>query len=269
MRFAGSERGKTEASLVAHFEYQTTLRGGSRPAYVPVCAGSGGDSLLTIHYTRNDRPLRSGDLVLLDAGCEMGGYASDITRTFPVDGKFSSAQRDLYEAVLAVEKACVAMVAASSSSPPSGGIASWLSSGFGTSTSVASRNGPRSLDELHRASVDLTRRELRQLGFDPVRALSGTALERVLYPHFLTHPLGIDLHDTPSFRRHEPIEAGMVITIEPGVYVPPDDRFPKAFHNMAVRIEDEVLVRQDDCVVLSVDAPKEVADVEATCQNLF
>jgi intermediate cleaving peptidase 55 len=105
MRFA--EPGASEAHLVAHFEYICSLAGSQRPAYLPVVA-SGANSLV-IHYTENDCLLQSGELVLIDAGAELDSYASDITRTFPVSGTFSSAQRDLYEAVLQVNKRCIAL----------------------------------------------------------------------------------------------------------------------------------------------------------------
>ncbi|KAL8279950.1 hypothetical protein RQP46_007531 [Phenoliferia psychrophenolica] len=226
----------TESSLVAHFTYHTSLAGSPRLAYVPVCAS--GSSGLTIHYTKNLLPLHAGDVVLLDAGCELAGYASDITRTFPVSGTFSSPQRDLYEAVLRVEKACIA---------------------------VCTADRALSLDGLHDMSCRLMKAELKDLGFN----LRGTEMERILYPHFVGHPVGIDLHDTPSFGRNEPIQEGMVITIEPGLSVPPHNNFPKAFHNLAVRVEDEILVRKDDYVILSVDAPKEVVDIEACCQGLL
>ncbi|GAA5889606.1 hypothetical protein JCM8208_001071 [Rhodotorula glutinis] len=234
MRFA--RPGLTEHHLTSHFTYHASLRGGAREAYVPVCAS--GKQALTIHYLDNNRPIKQGEMVLLDAGCELGGYASDITRVFPVSGTFSTAQAHLYEAVLRVEKACITHCRASAD---------------------------LSLEELHRVSVDLTRTELRDLGFN----LRGGDLERVLYPHFLTHPLGVDLHDTMTFSRNEKIQEGMVITIEPGVYVPPLAHFPKGFHNLVVRIEDEVLVGADDQTVLSVNAPKELVDVEACCQGLL
>lgn len=162
--------GRTEASLVSHFEYTTSLAGSDRPAYVPVCAS--GPSSLTIHYISNRLPLNDGELVVLDAGCEWGGYASDITRTFPISGKFSSAQRDLYQAVLNVQKACI---------------------------ELCTEEAGVSMERLHRKSVDVMRVELINLGFQ----MKGGDLERTIYPHFLTHPLGIDLHDTPGFSRGE------------------------------------------------------------------
>lgn len=105
MRF--TEPGLSEGHLAAHFEYQCALQGSERPAYVPVVA-SGANSLV-IHYTSNDMLVEDGELVLIDAGCELHSYASDITRTFPVSGKFTSPQRDLYQAVLEVNKRCIAM----------------------------------------------------------------------------------------------------------------------------------------------------------------
>jgi len=160
----------TEHVLVTQFQHACAMAGAVREAYVPVCAS--GKSSLSIHYTANALPLVDGDAVMLDAGCEYGGYAADITRCFPVNGQFSGPQRDLYEAVLRVEKACIEMCTVAHDV---------------------------SLDDLHRKSVELTRVELRDLGFN----LRGGDLERTLYPHFLSHPLGVDLHDTPTFRRNE------------------------------------------------------------------
>ncbi|SCV71022.1 BQ2448_3784 [Microbotryum intermedium] len=225
-----------ESSLVAHFEYNCALQGSPRPAYVPVCAS--GPSGLTIHYTSNRLPLLPNHLVNLDAGCEYAGYASDITRTFPVSGTFTTPQEHLYEVVLRVQKECIKLCTAEKG---------------------------MTLEELHRRSVDIMRVELTDLGFH----LRGGELERTLYPHFLTHPIGIDLHDTPGFSRAESIQAGMVITIEPGIFVPPQAFFPVGFHNTSVRVEDEILVRDRDQVILSVDAPKEVIDIEKTCQGYF
>lgn len=172
----------TEHSLVSHFAYITSLHGAAREAYVPVCAS--GANTLSIHYTANALPLVDGTTVLIDAGCEYGGYASDITRCFPVNGTFTSPQRDLYEAVLRVEKACIEMCT--------------TERGY-------------SLDDLHRKSIELTRVELRDLGF----SLRAGDLERTLYPHYLSHPLGVDLHDTPTFKRNEKLQEGMVIVSLP------------------------------------------------------
>lgn len=159
--------GLSEAQLVSHFEYHTSQQGSDRLAYVPVCAS--GSSGLVIHYTANDRIVKKGDLVLLDAGCEHSGYSSDITRTFPSTGTFSQPQKDLYQAVLNTNKACIKM---------------------------CSEDQSHTMNSLHRESCSLLREELKQVGFH----LGYGELES-LYPHYLCHPLGIDLHDTMSFQR--------------------------------------------------------------------
>ncbi|KAI0063075.1 peptidase M24 [Artomyces pyxidatus] len=232
MRFA--QPGLSEADLAAHFEYMCARGGSQWPAYVPVVAS--GENALIIHYTKNDHLLRDGELVLIDAGGEYNGYASDISRTFPVSGTFTPPQRELYAALLSAQKALVALCAADIG---------------------------HSLDDLHRRSVELLRTELKQIGFE----LGLGALERVLYPHYLSHPVGIDLHEAGTFDRRAPLKEGMVITIEPGVYVPSDPAFPKHFHGLGIRIEDEVLVGKHDPVVLTVAAPKEIADIEGACQG--
>jgi len=175
-------------------------------------------------------------MVLIDAGCEYNGYASDITRTYPANGRFTPAQRDLYAAVLSAQKACIALCTTASG---------------------------LSLTGLHNESVRLLKAELKQIGF---RLTSGH-VEVILYPHFLSHSIGIDLHESGNFDRDAPLKEGMVITIEPGLYIPPHPDYPRAFHNMGIRIEDEVLVQKEHPVVLSVAAPKEIEDVEAACQG--
>ncbi|KAK7051352.1 aminopeptidase [Paramarasmius palmivorus] len=233
MRF--TRPGISESALAAHFQYLCLLSGAQRLAYVPVVA-SGPNSLI-IHYTSNNHIVQQNELVLIDAGCEYNGYASDITRTYPANGKFTEPQRDLYAAVLSAQKTLVNM---------------------------CSETSGMTLYELHAQSCRLLRQELLQLGFQ----LGTGDIER-LYPHFLSHPIGIDLHESDNFNRGERIKAGMVITIEPGIYVPPSPAFPKSFHNLGIRIEDEVLVGKENPVVLSVSAPKEIADVEGACRGLL
>ncbi|KAG8737805.1 hypothetical protein FRC12_017018, partial [Ceratobasidium sp. 428] len=230
MRFAQSAQ--SEAQLAAHFEYFCALKGAQRPAYVPVVAS--GANALIIHYTNNDCLLKLNELVLMDAGCELNGYASDITRTFPVgpSGSFSAPQKELYAAVLGVQKELI---------------------------SLCTENARQSLNSLHAKSVEGLGKALTRIGFD--LGPGNRRLDR-LYPHFLSHPIGIDLHETNG-QRHQYLVEGQVITIEPGVYVPPDPVFPKWFHNIGIRIEDEVLVDQDGAHILTVNAPKEIADIEA------
>ncbi|SPO30253.1 related to X-Pro aminopeptidase II [Ustilago trichophora] len=230
--------GVSEAQLQAVFEYNCGLRGSQRPAYVPVVAS--GANALTIHYVNNDRLVGPDQLVCIDAGGELDGYASDITRAFPsnADGKFSEPQKDLYSAVLNVLKSC---------------------------TTLATENQCYTLADLHRRSVDFLRQELKQIGFH----LTGGSLERVLYPHYIGHWLGIDLHDCASVERTTKLESGVVVTIEPGVYVPYDDAFPKHFQGIGIRVEDDIAVMEDHNIVLSNAAPKEVVDVEAACKRFL
>ncbi|KAF4600522.1 hypothetical protein EYR38_005151 [Pleurotus pulmonarius] len=236
MRF--TRPGLSESALAAHFEYLCGLSGAQRLAYVPVVAS--GPNALIIHYTSNNHLIRAGEILLIDAGCEYNGYASDITRSYPVSGTFSGPQRDLYSAVLSAQKALI---------------------------SLCTESSRMSLMDLHRKSCDLLRSELKQIGF----TLSSGDLERILYPHLLSHPIGIDLHESTHFDRNAPLQAGMVLTIEPGIYVPPLPMFPSHFHDIVSvnTQQDEVLVGTEHPVVLSVNAPKEVADVEGACQGLL
>ncbi|KAJ8514895.1 hypothetical protein ONZ45_g7632 [Pleurotus djamor] len=225
MRF--TRPGIHEAALAAHFEYTCSLAGAQRLAYVPVVAS--GPNALIIHYTSNNHVVRDGEIILIDAGCEYNGYASDITRSYPASGIFTGPQKDLYAAVLSAQKHLITLCSTSHS---------------------------YSLMDLHRKSCDLLRSELAQLGFS--FPPGNTDLERILYPHLLSHPIGIDLHESTHFDRNAPLQAGMVLTIEPGIYVPPLPIFPKHFHDIGIRIEDEVLIDEKP-IVLSVAAPKEVS----------
>ncbi|CED84117.1 Putative Xaa-Pro aminopeptidase [Phaffia rhodozyma] len=225
-----------EAHLQAHFEYICALEGSERSAYVPVVAS--GANGLVIHYTVNDCLMKDGELVLIDAGCELHSYCSDITRTFPVSGKFSPAQKDLYQAVLEVNKRCVALCEV---------------------------NNGWTMNSLHTRSVTFMKEELNQIGF----GLSHDHAASILYPHGLSHYLGMDLHDTPLASKSTPLQNGHVLTIEPGVYVPYDSRYPKHFHGLGIRVEDDILITPEGPLVLTSHCPKEVADVEAACQGLL
>ncbi|KAJ9120891.1 hypothetical protein QFC22_002826 [Naganishia vaughanmartiniae] len=255
----GRERRKREGDLTAVFEYHCTLEGSERPAYVPVVASgyvevewilltdalkspkSSSANSLVIHYTNNDCELQDGELVLIDAGCEYAHYASDITRTFPVSGKFTEPQKDLYQAVLNVQKECV---------------------------NRCTVKEEISMAELHRLSCTLMTQELRQIGFK----LSPGEVERKLYPHYISHHLGSDLHDCPIVGRSnlsDILVAGNVITVEPGCYVPSDPSYPKHFHGLGVRIEDDIAFTKDGPLNLSAHAPKEIVDIEGACQGVL
>ncbi|KAJ5190924.1 uncharacterized protein N7498_009909 [Penicillium cinerascens] len=219
----------TEKELSSFLEYQFKVHGADGSAFVPVVAG--GQNALAIHYTRNDDVLRDGDLVLVDGGGELGGYISDITRTWPVNGKFTDPQRDLYNAVLNVHRSCLALCRESA--------------GF-------------SLDKLHGIAENGLKDQLNQLGFD----LSSNAIS-TLFPHHLGHYIGLDVHDCPGYSRGHNLKAGHCITIEPGIYVPDDDRWPAHFRGIGIRIEDSVCVGDEHPIVLTPEAVKEVDDIEA------
>ncbi|KZV93997.1 Creatinase/aminopeptidase [Exidia glandulosa HHB12029] len=248
--------GLGEAQLEAHFAYLCARDGAQRPAYVPVVAS--GANALAIHYVANNALLESGEMVLMDAGCEYNGYASDLSassvvcrvlcyyhsepsyfpaRTFPVNGTFTSPQADLYAAVLSVQKASIPLC-----------------------TADAGYNA----HDLYFHACRLLHAELTRLGFD----LKEREVERVLCPHGVSHSVGIDLHE-PHFDSSEKLKEGMVITVEPGVYIPPLPRYPKHFYGLGIRIEDEVLVQKDHSVVLTSSAPKEIVDVEGACQDVL
>jgi len=234
MRF--TRPGLPESALAAHFEYTCALMGAQRLAYVPVVAS--GPNALMIHYVANDHIVNDNELVLVDAGCEYNGYASDITRTWPVGGIFTPPQKDLYQAVLNAQKACI---------------------------NLCNEAAGMNMFALQRQSCKFLHEELKNIGF----RLSMGELERFLYPHFISHGIGIDLHESRGNNRADQLKEGMVVTVEPGIYVPPDPRFPKHFHNTGIRIEDEVLVQKAHAVVLSVNAPKEIVDIEGACQGLL
>ncbi|KAK3316234.1 peptidase M24, structural domain-containing protein [Apodospora peruviana] len=219
-----------EKDLHSFLDYEFTKHGCDGPAYVPVVAG--GPRGCMIHYVHNTAALADDQMVLVDAGGEYGTYVTDITRTWPVSGKFSAAQRDLYDAVLKVQRAGVRL---------------------------CREDSRMSLDDIHRATESGLREELKQLGFET----GGNAMD-VLFPHHVGHYVGLDVHDVPGYGRSVPLRAGHCVTIEPGVYVPPDDeRFPKQFGGMAIRIEDSVCVDETGPLVLTTEAVKEVVDIEA------
>ncbi|KAL4804374.1 peptidase M24, structural domain-containing protein [Aspergillus unguis] len=218
-----------EKILTSFLECNFKINGCDTSAFIPVVAG--GSNALSIHYTRNDDVLKEGDMVLVDGGGEMGTYISDITRTWPVNGKFTDPQRDLYNAVLNVHRSCV---------------------------SLCRESAGLSLDRLHGVAENGLKDQLQQLGFD----LSGDAL-RTLFPHHLGHYIGLDVHDCPGYSRGYDLKAGQCITIEPGIYVPDDDRWPAKFRGIGIRIEDSVCVGDDNPIVLTTEAVKEVDDIEA------
>ncbi|MEA3278916.1 MAG: Xaa-Pro aminopeptidase [Pseudomonadota bacterium] len=233
--------GLWEYQLEAEFVHACAARGGRFQAYPPI-VGSGANACV-LHYVDNRHQLRDGDLVLVDAGCEYGGYASDITRTFAVNGRFSPPQRDLYELVLAAQTAAIKKV----------------------------RPGNRWVDP-HKAAVRTLTRGLVELGILPgsmkdVPRLIKEEKYKPFFMHRTGHWLGMDVHDAGEYKldgKWRLLEPGMVLTVEPGLYVPADrDEVPAAYRNIGIRIEDDLVVTKDGHEVLSADAPKTIEDVEA------
>lgn len=232
--------GRYEYEIEAELLYHFVRNGARQPAYESIVAG--GANACTLHYAANNARLNAGDLLLIDAGCEFMGYAGDITRTFPVNGRFSQPQRDLYEVVLAAELAAIAAVQPGAT-----------------------------LD----APANAALRVLVQ-GMLDYKLLQGTVdgvIEsgdyRRFYMHGIGHFLGLDVHDVGLRRpggQWRQFQPGMCTTIEPGLYIRPDDRVPAAFHNIGIRIEDNVLVTATGHHVYTDAAPKRIADIEALMQ---
>ena len=229
--------GRSEYEIEAELLYEFRRRGAQFPAYWPIVAG--GANACILHYRDNNARLAGGDLLLIDAGCELDGYASDVTRSFPVSGKFSGPQKDIYELVLAAQAAAIAAV----------------------------KPGKR-WDEPHDAAVKTLAR-----GFVDLCLCRGT-VEKVIetedykrfYMHRTGHWLGLDVHDAGEYKsggEWRRLEPGMTLTVEPGCYIRPADDVPKQFWNIGVRIEDDVAVTPSGCEVLTAAAPKSVRDIEA------
>jgi Xaa-Pro aminopeptidase len=206
------------------------------PAYTPIVAG--GANACVLHYVSNDQPLREGDLLLIDAAGEYHGYAADITRTFPVNGRFSAAQKDVYAIVLAAQLAAIAAV----------------------------RPGNRFIAP-HEAAL----RVLVQ-GLVDLKLLSGeidglieSEAYKPFYMHKTGHWLGLDVHDAGDYKIKgvwRELQAGMALTVEPGLYLRPGDKVPEALWNIGIRIEDDVLVTASGNRVLTEAAPKSIKEIE-------
>jgi Xaa-Pro aminopeptidase len=230
--------GMKEYEIEALIEYIFRKNGAAAPSYNSIVGGGANATIL--HYIDNDAELRDGDLMLVDAGAEYRGYASDITRCFPVNGRFSKAQRDIYDLVLKTQMACIDMV----------------------------KPGV-SIDELHNRSVEILTEgmlELNLLQGDPKKIIEEGTYKR-FYMHRLGHYLGMDVHDVGLYYidgESRKLQPGMVTTIEPGLYVALDaENVPDQYRGIGVRIEDDVLVTPEGNAVLTKKAPKEIDEIEA------
>jgi Xaa-Pro aminopeptidase len=227
-----------EYELQAALEFSFRRRGAAGPAYGTIVGG--GANATVLHYIANDQPLRDGDLVLIDAGSELQGYASDVTRTYPVGGRFCGPGRALYEVVLEAQLAGIAQCRPGSN-----------------------------LGAIHQAALRRLVEGLVALGLlegDVDRLIAEEGYRR-FYMHNTSHWLGLDVHDVGSYRvkgEHRPLEPGMVLTVEPGLYVAADDeRADPRFRGIGVRIEDDLLVTPGGCENLSSSIPKAPDEVEA------
>lgn len=239
MRF--TRPGRHEYEVEAELLHEFCRHGARHPAYTSIVAG--GANACTLHYVGNNAVLNEGDLLLIDAGCELDGYASDITRTFPVNGKFSTAQKDVYEIVLAAQAAAI----------------------------YAAKPG-KLWNSPHEAAL----RVLAE-GFIDLKLCQGS-VESVLesesykqfYMHRTGHWLGMDVHDVGEYKigdQWRPLQAGMTLTVEPGCYIRPSDNVPKALWNIGIRIEDDVLITAQGNEVLTQAAPKTVKEIEEVMRH--
>jgi len=232
--------GLREYEVEAEFLHEFR-RNGTEPSYQPIVGG--GENACILHYTENRDTLKDGDLLLIDAGCEFDGYASDITRTFPVNGRFSPAQRAIYDLVLQAQKAAIDLI----------------------------RPG-KHCKEAHEAAVRIITRGLVKLGIlkGKIPSLIKSEAYKRFFMHGTGHWLGLDVHDVGDYKVGDEwrvLEPGMVITVEPGIYIPAGSKgVAKKWWGIGVRIEDDVLVTREGPMVLSDGAVKEPDDIEGLMQ---
>ena len=232
--------GMNEFQVESLMEAYMRDQGASGVAYNSIIGGGGNATIL--HYVENNMELRDGDLILIDAGAEYQGYAADITRTFPVNGRYTQAQRDVYDVVLDVQEQCI----------------------------EATKVG-QTVKGRHELSIELLTEGMKKLGL-----LKGKTQELIkskaymkYYMHGVGHYLGLDVHDAGRYftdqaaKNSRPFAPGMVLTVEPGLYIPPDDKSaPAKYRGIGVRIEDDVVVTEDGNRNLTASVPKEAEAIE-------
>jgi len=233
--------GRFEYEIEAELLHAFRSAGSQGPAY-PSIVASGANACI-LHYIENHRRMEDGDLLLIDAGCELDGYAADITRTFPVNGRFSGPQRDVYQLVLAAQHAARAEARPGQH---------W--------------NAP------HEAAVEVLAQGMLDLGLlqGSLEAVLESGDYRRFYMHRTGHWLGRDVHDAGEYKQDgewRDLVPGMVMTIEPGCYIRPADDIPEAFWNIGVRIEDNAVITADGCEYLTDGVPREIDDIEALMRD--
>jgi len=228
--------GKFEYQIQAELECAFRLGGSEWPAYPSIVAS--GKNGCILHYVENNCELNDGDLLLIDAGAELDCYASDITRTFPVNGRFTGEQKALYEVVLAAQKASISQVK------------------------------PKvSLSDYHDTAVRMLTDGLIDLGLlsSDTKELTEANTYQKYYMHRTGHWIGMDVHDVGNYKIDDEwrmLEPGMVLTVEPGLYISSTAGVDTKWHNIGIRIEDEILVTKNGSENLSINAPKEIDDIE-------
>jgi len=233
--------GMNEFQVESLIESYMRDRGATGIAYNSIIGG--GENATILHYVENNRPLKDGDLILIDAGAEYKGYAADITRTFPINGKFTQPQREVYDVVLDVQQQCI----------------------------EATKTG-NTVKKRQELSIELLTEGMKKLGL-----LKGKTSDLIkkkeymkYYMHGVGHYLGLDVHDAGRYfvdqqaKNSRPFAPGMVLTVEPGLYIPPDDKSaPAKYRGIGVRIEDDVLVTEDGNRNLTSKVPKDPDEIEA------
>ena len=235
--------GMMEFTLEAEISHEFRHRGSEAHAYTPIVAG--GKNACTLHYVGNNQALKDGELVLIDAGCEWRNYAADITRTFPINGRFSAAQKDCYEIVLASQYAACQAV----------------------------KPGVHFMKP-HEAALRVLAQGMVDLGLlsGNVDGLIESGAYKPFYMHRTSHWLGLDVHDAGEYKTGKGeqdwtiLQAGMVLTIEPGLYIRPGEGVPTHLENIGIRIEDDALVTETG-VDLYTTTPKTIAEIETVMRN--
>jgi Xaa-Pro aminopeptidase len=230
------EAGKNEYHLEAEIHHEFAMQGAKYPAYGTI-VGSG-DNACILHYTENNQGLKAGNLVLIDAGCEWQGYASDITRTFPVSGAFSTEQKQLYQLVLNAQLAAFEVI-----------------------------KPKNTLKQASDVAIAVITQGLIDLGILKGKLTDNIERQtyREFYMHGLGHWLGLDVHDVGNYKidgQDRPLKPGMVLTVEPGIYIAPDADVDNKWCGIGIRIEDNLLITQNGHEVLTLAAPKTIKDIE-------
>tara|TARA_E500000178_G_scaffold356712_1_gene437768 strand:+ start:20773 stop:22137 length:1365 start_codon:yes stop_codon:yes gene_type:complete len=224
--------GVSESHLEAELLHEFKIQGAQDVAYPSIVAS--GPHTCILHHRAGKRILNDGELLLIDAGCELNGYASDITRTFPISGRFSAVQRDIYEIVRAAQ-----------------------------AEAIEKAKPGVNISDPHDAAVRCITRGLLDLGLIKSASLEDAIQKKDyfrFYMHRTGHWLGLDVHDVGSYKK--PLSAGMVMTVEPGIYISPAEDLPEHFWNIGIRIEDDILITESGCEILSEDVPANPDEIQ-------